>query len=148
MVSQARRSRFFAPDPVLPNVNWLLPQAYDVSVTNLRKPAFNDRGASAAASGATRNGPVMSNDLPFSLVANEPYNLAAGNPYRVGMMLQNCDPTNNMFYSFGAVATPNSKFLTPGQTLLLDFVCPCDSVWALATVALSGVFTEMVKSEG
>ena len=114
-------------DPALVKADWLLPQAYDVRVTDFKKPPFNSDTKRNQDAGIIPDGPVVSNEIPFRLVAGEPRLIAAGNTRRKGLMLQNLDATDNLFYSFGPQATENSSFLTPGATLLLDFICPTNS---------------------
>ena len=137
-----------AGDPALVKADWLLPQAYDVKVTDFRKPPFNSDSKAAQDAGIIPSGPIVSNEIPFRLVAGEPRLIAAGNTRRKGMMLQNLDPTDNLFYSFGPQATENSSFLPPGTTLLLDFICPVNSVWCFATVDLSGYYRDFANSAG
>lgn len=141
-------ARASAGDPALVKADWLLPQSYDVKVTNFKKPPFNADSKRNQDAGIIPDGPVVSNEIPFRLVANEPRLIAAGNTKRKGMMLQNLDPTDNLFYSFGPQATGQSSFLTPGATLLLDFICPVNSVWCFSTVDLSGYYRDFTNSSG
>lgn len=135
-----------AGDPALVKADWLIGQSYDVKVTDLRKTPFNDDTRRNQDAGIIPDGPIVSNEVPFRLVAGQPRLIAAGNRRRKGMMLQNLDATDNLFYSFGPQATESSSFLTPGATLLLDFICPINSVWCFATVNLSGYYRDFANS--
>lgn len=133
-------------DPALVKADWLLPQSYDVRVTDMKKPPFNSDTKAMQDAGVMPDGPITSNEVPFIMVAGEPRLIAAGNTRRKGMMLQNLDATDNLFYSFGTQATAQSTFLTPGMTLLFDFICPVNSVWCFATVNLSGYYRDFAPS--
>lgn len=135
-----------AGDPALVKADWLLPQTYDVKVTSLKKLPFNADTKRNQDAGIMPTGPIVSNEIPFILVANEARLIAAGNTRRKGLMLQNLDATDNLFYSFGPEANGSSSFLAPGQVLLLDFLCPVNSVWAFATVNLSGYYRDFTNS--
>lgn len=93
-----------------------------------------------------RTGPVSTAEYPFTLEVGVPQIIAAANPFRLGMMLQNKDPIANLFYSFGPVANELSGFLVPGQILLLDFICPCDQVSVFALAAISGNYKDFSRS--
>lgn len=131
---------------MLKGTNWLMGQSYSPNVTRLDRRPLGLGAARKSAEGLPRTGPIVANDIPFTLVANEPYNVATSNEYRKGMMLQNLDAVDNLFFRFGGPPTIFSARLIPGQTLLLDFICPTSSVWVLATVNLQGVFTDMSQS--
>lgn len=125
--------------------NWMPEKPYSPKITRLDKTPFGLGPAQRSAAGQPRTGPVRSNDLFAALVAFEPYLLAAGNDYRLGLMLQNCDPTDNLFYSFGVKPSLVGSFLTPGQILLLDFICPTDAVWALAGVNINCAYRDFAR---
>lgn len=129
-------------DPALVKADWLTPQSYDVRVTSLRNP-FNAKSAALQNAGIPNTGPIRSNEIPFRLVAGVARLITTGNRNRKALMMQNLDPIDNLFYSFSVKATAFTSFLTPGQYVLLDFVCPIDSVWAFATANISGFYREM-----
>lgn len=135
-----------AGDPALIKADFLMGQAYDVKVTSMRKAPFNVVTARNQDAGIMPDGPITSNEVPFRLVAGEPRLIAAGNSRRKGLMLQNLDATDNLFYTFGPEANGTSSFLTPGSTLLLDFICPTNSVWCFATVDLSGYYRDFANT--
>lgn len=109
--------------------------------------SLKNRYGSAATPGQRmeRTGPMKSAPIPFTLTANEAFNVAAANPDRAGLLLQNADPANNLYYNFGSVASLQSFSLVPGQYILLDFVCPTDAVWVFAAFNLSGMYTEFAR---
>lgn len=124
--------------PLIPldSVDFLLGQSYDVKVTRLDRTPW---GLAVGQESQPRTGPIVTTEIPFTLVANDPATvLAASDPERTGLVLQNTDPTNNLFYAFGRLADATSRFLTPGQTLLRDFGCPTDRISVFATVNISG----------
>lgn len=117
-------------------INYLLDQSYGVGVTRMDREPF---GPAPGRDSQVRTGPITTTEIPFQLVGGaEATVLASQDPSRTGMVLQNADPTNNLFYSFGALAGPTSRFLTPGQTLLRDFDCPKDRISVYAAVNISG----------
>lgn len=119
-------------------VNYLPGQSYDVGVTRLDRQPF---GPAPGRDSQPRTGPITSTEIPFQLTPNQVKVLASQDPARTGVMLQNADPVNNLFYSFGRLADATSKFLTPGMVLLRDFNTPTDRISVFATVALSGILT-------
>lgn len=120
----------------LDQVDFLLGQSYDVKVTRLDREPW---GPPPGSDSQPRTGPIVTTEIPFTLVAGAPaVVLAANDPSRTGIVLQNADPTNNLFYAFGRLADATSRFLTPGQTLLRDFNCPTDRISVFATVNISG----------
>jgi hypothetical protein len=133
---------------LVPRADWLLPLAYDVKVTRLDKPAFNLYGKRGPGEQEGPPGAIRTNPLNFQVVPLEPMMLATGNNGRKSFFLQNKDPTDNLFFSFGTEAGPNSAYLSPGQYILLDFVCPTDSVWVYGTVAVAGSFYEFAPLGG
>lgn len=120
--------------------NFLLEGAPSVPMTRLDRGVF--RGSKPREPGELATGPVRTGSVPFTLVAGIPQKIAAENLGRVGLILQNKDPTNNLFYEFGMEAGDYSTYLFPNSTILLDFVCPVDEVWVFASVALSGAFKQ------
>jgi len=106
-----------------------------------------DRGVFGAQPGAMRVGPVKSAPVQFTLIANAPaYVIAVANPARVGMLLQNRDVAADLFFNFGADANVSTGSIAPGQFLLLDFICPTDSVTVFATANVSGYFVDMSRT--
>lgn len=114
----------------------LIDQAYSVGVTRLDRTPF---GPAKGRDSQPRTGPITTTEIPFRLVAGQAIVIASQDPARTGLSLQNADPTNNLFYSFGRIADATSRFLTPGMVLLRDFNTPTDRISVFATVALSGV---------
>lgn len=126
--------------------NLLIPQGYDPGVTRLDRAAFGRKGAPMGSNADARSGPIRTNDIPFTLVAGEPLNIATANKFRRGLILTNKDPVNNLFYKFGGQADANSAFLVPNQYILLDVTCPTDAVWVFATVALAGHYMDFAPT--
>lgn len=128
-------------------VNWLSQAPNSVNVTRLDRGILGMVPAASPGVGPNaRSGPVQTTEVPFTLVAGVPQIIAAANPWRVGMMLQNKDTVDNLFFSFGPIASALSGYLSPQGTLLLDFICPCDQVSVFATVAISGSYKDFSRS--
>jgi hypothetical protein len=125
---------------VRPRTNYLLEQSYGPAVTRLDRPAFGNAPSQDAP--ASRTGPVRSAPVPFTCDGVNPLIIAQSNPNRLGLKLQNKDPINNLFYSFGPIADATCAFLAPGTTLLLDFVTPTDQVSVFATATVSGHYDD------
>lgn len=124
--------------PLIPldKVDFLLGQSYDVKVTRLDRTPW---GLAPGQENKPRTGPIVTTEIPFNLVGGaEAIVLAAADPERTGVVLQNTDPTNNLFYAFGRLADATSRFLTPGMVLLRDFNCPTDRISVFATVNITG----------
>jgi hypothetical protein len=135
----------------------LIPQAYDTQWTRLIEaygtarnadPATGSVGLALASQKMRAKGPVKTNQVPFRLVAGQPYKLFNDNPNRKGLMLENLDPVTNLNFSFGIQADATAFQLVPNGVVLLDFVCPTDSVWLFATLAVSGVGAEFAPLAG
>lgn len=132
--AQARAERAVTTPPE--RVNYLLGTAYDVSVTRLDREPF---GPAPGRDTEKRTGPITTTEIPFQLVGGaRAIVIASQDPNRTGLVLQNKDPTNNLYYAFGALADVNSRFLAPGVALLRDFNCPTDRISVFAAVDLSG----------
>lgn len=117
-------------------VNFLLEQSYGVGVTRLDRQPF---GPAPGRDSQPRTGPIVTTEIPFRLVAGQALVIASQDPARTGLSLQNADPTDNLFYSFGRIADETSRFLTPGMVLLRDFNTPTDRISVFALVDISGV---------
>lgn len=126
--------------------NWIPGKPNNVGVTRLDRGILGKVPTNADGSDAARTGPVVTTEIPFTLVPGEVQFIAAATPWRVGLMLQNKDPVDNLFYSFGTVANELSGFLTPRATIILDFICPTDQVTVFALVAISGNFKDFSRS--
>ena len=119
----------------------LIPQAYDPAFTRFQLQFNTLREGETE---LKRTGPMRSNPVPFRIVANaSPIVIAAQNPYRKGLVLQNLDPTDNLYIGFGTLADVGSFYLLPLQTIILDFVCPTDTISAFATASIGGYLLEM-----
>jgi hypothetical protein len=128
------------------NIDYLLGQSYHPKVTRMDRPALGSRAVATASTGAPRTGPLRSNDIPFTLIANATsFNVSTSNPYRESLILQNKDPVANLFFRFGGPADASSAFLLPNQFMLLDVKCPTDPVFVFATANISGTFIEMAR---
>ena len=125
--------------------DWLVGRPNSTKITRLDRGILGQVPTRADGSSA-RTGPICTTEYPFTLVPNEPQIIAAANPWRLGMMLQNKDPIANLFFSFGPVASVLSGFLVPGQVLLLDFICPTDQVSVFAAAAISGNYKDFSRS--
>jgi hypothetical protein len=124
--------------PLVPleQVDFLLGQSYDIKVTRLDRTPW---GPPKGADSQPRTGPIVTTELPFTLVGGAVATVLASNdPSRTGLVLQNADPVNNLFYAFGRLADATSRFLTPGMVLLRDFNCPTDRISVFALVNISG----------
>jgi hypothetical protein len=132
--AQARAERGVTTPPE--RVNYLLGTSYDVSVTRLDREPF---GPAKGRDNEKRTGPITTTEIPFQLVAGaRAIVIASQDPNRSGLVLQNKDPTDNLYYAFGALADENSRFLAPGVVLLRDFNCPTDRISVFALVDLAG----------
>lgn len=126
--------------------NFLIPGPNDIGQTRIDRGVLGARASRMQEAGILATGPVTTTEMPFRLEANVPQFISATNPNRIGLMLQNKDPTNNLFYSFGSEATADSTFLAPGVVLLLDFICPTDQISVFAQVALSGHYRQFGRA--
>ncbi len=123
----------------------LIDQPYGPAVTNLLL-RFNtrERGPNGE---IERTGPMRATPVPFRVVGGDPAKvIAAQNPARKGLLIQNLDPTNNLFVGFGQLADANGFAIQPGGYILLDFVCPTDAISVFATVNVGGYLMEMALS--
>jgi len=127
-------------------VDWLSGRPNSVKVTRLDRGILGLVPGSVDGIPTERTGPMSTTEYPFTLVAGAPQIIAAANPWRLGMMLQNMDPIANLNFSFGPIASAISGFLVPGQLLLLDFVCPTDQVSVFAAVNISGNYKDFSRS--
>lgn len=138
----------FVVAPIAGKTNWLVGSAYDPGVTRM------DRGVIGYAprqdgSLPTRNGPTRANGVPFTTVAGQVLIIAATNPYRTGLFLQNKDAVADLFYSFGQLADVTAALLPPRTSILLDFVCPTDQVSVFSVAAnITGYYADMSPSMG
>ena len=127
----------------------LIPSAYDPEVTDFALK-FNGRRTNADGTPivSQRTGPIRSNPVPFTLVANAPaIVIASQNPYRKGLILQNKDLIDILFVGFGTLADARGFQIAPlGGTTLLDFVCPTDTISVFATANISGYFVEFAPT--
>lgn len=128
--------------------NLLIPKAFDVTVTRTDRGVFGSPGRPMGAPEPSYNGPIVTNDIPFRLTANVPYNIVVSNKRRRGLILYNADPVDNLFFAFGKQANELSTACEPGEKVLLDFTCPTDGVWLFATVDLAGTFMEFSATVG
>lgn len=132
--------------PLVPltNVDFLLGQAYDPKVTRLDRQPW---GPTPGNDSQPRTGPIVTAEIPFTLVGGAQASvIAASDPNRKGLILQNKDPVDDLFYSFGALADETSTFIPPRSSILLDFVCPTDRISVFALVNISGVLKTMAPS--
>jgi hypothetical protein len=120
----------------------LIPSAFDPEVTDFSLK-FNGRREGDNGPIA-RTGPIRSNPVPFTLVANAPaIVIASQNAFRRGLMIQNKDLVNILYVGFGSLADLSSFQVAPlGGTTLLDFVCPTDTISVFATANLSGYYVD------
>lgn len=126
--------------------DWLSGKPNSVKITRVDRGILGRVPTMPDGSQAPRTGPVVTTEIPFTLVAGVPQIIAANNPWRVGLMLQNKDPVTNLFFSFGPIASDISGFLTPNASILLDFICPTDQVSVFSLLAISGNFKDFSRS--
>jgi hypothetical protein len=120
----------------LGEVDFLLEQTYGPKWTRLDRQPW---GPTPLQDSQPRTGPIVSTEIPFTLVGGAVAKvIASSDPERTGMMLQNADPVSNLFYAFGRLADATSRFLTPGMVLLRDFNCPTDRISVFAATNVSG----------
>jgi hypothetical protein len=120
----------------------LIPSASDIEVTDFSLK-FNTRPAGESGP-APRTGPMRANPVPFTLIANAPaIVIASQNAFRKGLMIQNKDLIDILYVGFGSLADIRSFQVAPlGGTVLLDFICPTDTISVFATANISGFFVE------
>lgn len=76
-------------------------------------------------------------------IGTVPVQILNNNPKRRGLILQNLDTVDTLFYSFNVVADPNSSLqLAPGGAILLDFVTPTGPLWVVGSGALKLLCSE------
>lgn len=123
--------------PLLPlhQVDFLLGQSYDAKVTRLDRQPW---GPTPGQDSQPRTGPIVTTEIPFQLEAGIPQVLCANDPARTGLMLQNLDPVENLYYAFGRIADQTSRVLEPGMVLLRDFNTPTDRITVFATANVQG----------
>lgn len=115
----------------------LIGQSYSPGVTRLKR-LFNARRGESG--NEPRTGPMRSAPIPFRLVANAPaVVIAAQDPFRKGLLIQNLDATGDLFLGFGILADANGFRLPAGGVVLLDFICPTDTISVFSTVDCSGI---------
>jgi hypothetical protein len=124
----------------------LIPQPYDPEVTDFALK-FNGRKEGDTSSPA-RTGPMRSSPVPFTLIGGAPaIVIASQNPFRKGLMIQNKDLVDILYVGFGSLADVRAFQLAPlGGTVLLDFVCPTDTISVFATANISGYFVEFAPT--
>lgn len=130
--------------------------AYSPNVTRLDLPAFGTAkkpdpytgSVSPAIQAIARKGPIRTTSIVFQLVPSVPLNLLQANPHRKGIMITNKDAVASLFLSFATVADGSSFPMAPGAVILLDFICPTDSLWVFATAAVAGVCLEFAPVAG
>lgn len=133
--------------PLIPleSVDFLLEQSYSPKVTRLDRQPW---GPTPGQDNQPRTGPIVTVEVPFTLVANAvALQIASADPQRTMLILQNSDPVNNLFYAFGSLANATSRFLPPlGASVILDVSCPTDRITVFATANVSGTLATMAPS--
>lgn len=129
----------------------LHPEGMPPTTTRLRRGTFGGAGArqeELTQRMRAERGIIRAAPQSFTYLANTPpLTLAVFNQRRVGLLLQNRDPTNAMFYNFGAEASAVTASMAVGGYVLLDFICPCDAVSiTFATNNGSGYFCEFFRT--
>ena len=126
--------------------NALIPQPYDIEITDFALK-FNGR-KEGDTSAPARTGPMRSNPVPFTLIANAPaIVICSQNPYRKGLMIQNKDLVDILYVGFGSLADIRAFQIAPlGGTALLDFICPTDTISVFATANISGFLVEFAPT--
>lgn len=120
----------------------LIPSSYDPEVTDFSLK-FNGRKDGESTSPA-RTGVIRASPIAFTLIANAPaIVIASQNAYRKGLMIQNKDLIDILYVGFGGLADVRAFQIAPlGGTMLLDFVCPTDTISVFATANVSGFLVE------
>jgi hypothetical protein len=132
-----------------------LPGGYPVNGTSNTGQVTSSGGGAVSASDAAGAAPVVVLDnyknrnqtstSPFQLVANVPTRLLPGNLRRTGIILQNADPTANLWFAFGNTVTFTGFFLPPGGIALFDFTTPRDDLWVMSNFNILGTVAEMTR---
>lgn len=120
---------------------------YDVRVTDYSKPLAPRRTNPQAADGfANRN---VSNTTPFVLVGNAPpVRALPRNDRRVGILIQNLDPTTDLRYSFGNGMSENGTgglLCVPRGSILLDFTTPPDELYLFSTANITVMVMDVTR---
>lgn len=124
----------------------LIDQAYGPNVTNLFH-RFNTRKKGEELGLEPRTGPIRSAPVPFAVTGGAPAQvIAAQNANRKGLLIKNLDPTADLFIGFGTLADANGFSIPAGGYVLLDFVCPTDTISVFALVNVRGYLLEMSPS--
>lgn len=124
----------------------LIPSAYDPEITDFALK-FNGRLASDPAGPIARDGPIRAAPIPFALIGNAPaIVIASQDAYRKALFIKNLDPVANLYIGFGTLADTNGLALDPLGYILLDFVCPTDTISVFATANVRGFLMTMAPT--
>lgn len=86
---------------------------------------------------------IGSNPNAFTIPANVPVQVLNRNLRRRGLVLQNLDAANILFYSFDVIADVNTSLqIQPGGAVLLDFTTPTGPLWVIAAGSLKFLCNE------
>lgn len=111
---------------------------YDVRMTDLNNPLMPPRGQGGGGGDGFVNRNV-SNTTPFVLVGGaEAIRALPRNPRRVGLQIQNLDPSADLRYSVGNNLNGNGLLVVPRGTVLYDFTTPPDELylWSAANITV------------
>ena len=146
MRSQNRRRLVLAsPFPNKQRMQTLPPSSYAPSVTRLDEGVF--RGPQTV--NQIASAPLTRASPSTFLLTTTPQIVLAANPLRVGLQMQNVDPTNPGFYMFNIQPALSTAFtISAGGSVLYDFSTPTDVVWGFTTAAagVQLVIVEMSKA--
>jgi len=108
---------------------------YDPRITDLSNPLRPPRGRLPSGQVDTWENRNVANTTPIQVPQNQSIRVLPANKRRSGIVIQNKDPTNTLFYAFGNDASANSISIGPSGKDLYDFTTPPDELYLFCTGA-------------